>query len=75
MFVTVEDSSGKNATATNATIVNAATWTNWKIALKSLTGVNLAKVKKLTIDVGDKKNASPGGMGIIYIDDIQVTKP
>jgi hypothetical protein len=75
MYVTVEDSSGKSATATNATAVNAATWTDWKIALKSLTGVNLAKVKKLYIGVGDKKNPAAGGAGRIFIDDIQVTKP
>jgi len=75
MYVVVEDSTGKTATATNATAVNTATWTEWKVPLSSLTGVNLAKVKKLTIGVGDRKSPVPDGTGRIYIDDIRVTKP
>jgi hypothetical protein len=75
LYVTVEDSTGKTATATNATAVNTAAWTQWKIPLSSLTGVNLGKVKKLTIGVGDKKNPVADGAGRIYIDDIRVTKP
>ena len=51
------------------------TWTEWKIPLSSLTGVNLAKVKKLYIGVGDRKAPAKGGAGRIYIDDIRVTKP
>ena len=74
LYVTVEDSSGKSATATNATLVNAGAWTNWKIPLSSFTGVSLTKVKKLYIGVGDKKNPVPDGSGRIYIDDICVTK-
>jgi hypothetical protein len=74
MYVVVEDSTGKTATATNATAANTAAWTQWKVSLKSLTGVNLAKVKKLTIGVGDRKNPVADGSGRVYIDDIQVTK-
>jgi hypothetical protein len=47
LYVTVEDSAGKVATASDPALVNAAAWTEWKIPLSSLTGVNLAKVKKL----------------------------
>jgi len=74
LYVVVQDSAGKIATATNATAVNAAAWTEWKIPLSDLTGVNLAKVKKLYIGVGDRKNPVAGGTGRIYIDDIQVIK-
>jgi hypothetical protein len=74
LYVIVEDSAGKNATATNATAVNAIAWTQWKIPLSSFTGVNLGKVKKLYIGVGDRKNPVADGSGRIYIDDIQVTK-
>jgi hypothetical protein len=42
--------------------------------LSSLTGVNLAKVKKLTIGVGDKASPAADGAGRIYIDDIRVSK-
>jgi hypothetical protein len=75
LYVVVEDSTGKTATATNATAVNAAAWTQWKVPLSSLTGVNLAKVKKLYLGVGDRKTPVAGGTGRIYIDDIRVTKP
>jgi hypothetical protein len=75
LYVAVEDSAGKSATASDPALANAAAWTQWKIPLSSLTGVNLAKVKKLTIGVGDKANPAADGAGRIYIDDIRVTKP
>jgi hypothetical protein len=74
LYVTVEDSAGKSATASDAALANAAAWTQWKIPLSSLTGVNLAKVKKLYLGVGDKKNPVADGAGRIYIDDVRVTK-
>ncbi len=77
LYVAVEDSSGQVAVATNPTAaaVTTAAWTQWKIPLSSLTGVNLAKVKKFYIGVGDRKNPAKGGAGRLYIDDIQVIKP
>jgi hypothetical protein len=75
LYVTVEDSAGKVATASDPALVNAAAWTEWKIPLSSLTGVNLAKVKKLYVGVGDKQNPAADGAGRIFIDDIQVSKP
>ncbi len=75
MYVIVEDSAGKTATATNATAANAANWTPWNVPFGSLTGVNLAKVKKLTIGVGDKKNPAADGSGRVFIDDIGFGKP
>ncbi len=74
LYVIVEDSAGKSATASDSALVNAAAWTEWKIPLSSLTGVNLAKVKKLTVGVGDKANPAADGAGRIYIDDIRVSK-
>jgi hypothetical protein len=77
LYVVVEDSSNKSAVVTNAdpAAVTAATWTSWEIPLSSLTGVNLAKVKRLYLGVGDRKNPAAGGAGRVYIDDIRVTKP
>ena len=77
LYVIVADSAGKTATATNAdpAAVNATVWTQWKIPLSSLTGVNLAKVKTLSVGVGNKTAPAAGGTGRIFIDDIQVTKP
>jgi regulation of enolase protein 1 (concanavalin A-like superfamily) len=77
LYVAVEDSAGKIGVVPNPDpeAVLATTWTEWKIPLSSFTGVNLAKVKKLTIGVGDRKTPSADGTGRIYIDDIRVAKP
>jgi hypothetical protein len=72
LYVVVEDAGGKSATATNPDLVTAGQWTEWRIPLSSLTGVNLAKVKKLTIGVGDRQSPQTDGAGKIYIDDIRV---
>ncbi len=77
MYVTVEDKAGKKKTVVNpdASAVNKTAWTQWKIALSDLSGINLAAVKKLTIGVGSTTNPTPGAVGMLYIDDIGVGKP
>jgi hypothetical protein len=75
LYLIVEDSTGKTATATNATAVNALKWTEWRIPLSSFTGVSLNKVKKLYLGVGDPQNTVADGAGRIFIDDIRVVKP
>ncbi len=76
LYVAIEDSAGKVAVATNPDplAVLTTTWTEWSIPLQSLTGVNVAKVKKVYIGVGDRKNPVPDGTGRVYLDDIRVTK-
>jgi len=76
LYAVVEDSAGKSVVVTHPdpAAVNLAAWTQWKIPLSSLTGVNLAKVKKLYLGAGDRKNPAPDGFGRLYIDDIQVIK-
>ncbi|MEN6336319.1 MAG: LamG-like jellyroll fold domain-containing protein [Phycisphaerales bacterium] len=69
MYLTVTDSAGKSATATSDTAATVADWTRWTIPMNSLSGVSLSKVKKLTIGVG-AKNATTGGSGMVFIDDI-----
>jgi hypothetical protein len=77
LYMVVEDNAGKSAVVTHAdaAAVKAGTWTEWKIPLGSLTDVNLAKVKRLYIGVGDRQAPAKGGAGRIYIDDIRLTKP
>ena len=76
LYVVVEDSAGKTKAVTNPDPGAAltTTWTEWKIPLTDLAGVNLGKVKKLYIGVGDRQATVPTGGGRIYIDDIRVTK-
>jgi len=77
LYVGIEDSTGRSAFAThpNPAATNTSAWTEWKIPLSSLTGVNLARAKKLYLGVGDRKTPVPGGSGRIYVDDIRVTRP
>ena len=77
LYLVVEDSTGKSKVITHpdAGAVNVAEWTEWKIPLADLAGVNLTKVKKLYIGVGDRADPAADGGGRIYIDDIRVTKP
>jgi hypothetical protein len=76
LYLTVKDASNKTATVLHpdATVIGAAKWSEWKIPLTSLTGVNLVKIKKIIIGLGDKANPKAGGAGLIYVDDIRVIK-
>ena len=70
MYLTVEDSTGKKATATSATAVTVADWTRWTIPMSDLAPVSFSKVKKLTLGVGTKGASTPGPAGMVFIDDI-----
>ncbi len=76
VYVTVEDSAGKSATVTNtdAAVVTTGIWGDWKVPLSSFAGVDLTKIKKMYIGVGDRKAPKAGGAGKIYVDDIRVIK-
>jgi hypothetical protein len=75
LYLALEDSTGKVGVVTNDAALTATIWTEWKVPLSSITGVNLAKVKKLYIGVGDRNAPAAGSAGRLYIDDIRVTKP
>ncbi len=76
VYVVVEDSAGKSAVVTNAdtSITTKGTWAEWKVPLSQFTGVNLAKVKKLYVGVGDRKATKAGTQGKVYFDDLGVIK-
>lgn len=56
--------------------VLATEWQQWNIPLADLiaAGVDVTAIRKLHIGVGDLDNPPPGNIGIIYMDDIRVTK-
>jgi hypothetical protein len=74
LYVTLKDSAGKAATATNADA--AATgrpgWQQWKVPLSTFSsaGVKVNAVKSMTIGVGNKSAPAKGGTGKVFIDDI-----
>ena len=63
-------------THSDAEAVLVTEWQKWHIALADLhaADIDVASVKKMVIGVGDRDNPQPGGTGVIYIDDIWVTK-
>jgi hypothetical protein len=77
LYVTLVDSAAKTATVVHpdAAAAAATQWTQWKIPLSSFTGVNPAKITMLIIGLGDRSNPTKGGAGLLYIDDIWITRP
>jgi hypothetical protein len=76
LYLILRDATNRTATVVHPdpAVVGLAQWTEWKIPLTSFTGVNLARVKRITLGVGDKANPKAGGAGLLFIDDIRVTK-
>ncbi len=76
LYMTVKDSSGITGVLVNPdpAAVNVTAWTQWRIPLSDFLflGVDLSRVTKLGIGVGDFPAATATGDGCIYIDDIQV---
>jgi hypothetical protein len=77
LYVIVADSKGKTATLVHPdpAAVNTPAWTEWKIPLSSFPGVDLHRVRKMSLGVGGREPALLRGTGHIYIDDIRVLKP
>jgi hypothetical protein len=76
LYVAVQDSSNNVGVVVNPdpAAANATDWIEWKIPLTEF-GINATRVKTLFIGLGDRDNPIPGGAGMLYIDDIRVTKP
>jgi len=79
LFVTLEDSAGVSAVVAypDPAATRITQWWKWKIPLSAFSnaGVNLTAAAKLHIGVGDRLNPTPGGSGLVRIDDILVVKP
>ena len=79
LYVVLEDSSGRAGVAVhpNATILNSVGWAQWKTPLSDFaaSGVSLTSIKKIYIGVGSRAGGAVGGTGVLYVDDIGVTKP
>ncbi|MBL7188032.1 MAG: LamG domain-containing protein [Phycisphaerae bacterium] len=58
-------------------IVQATSWTEWRIPLSAFSdkGVNLAAITTVSVGLGDKNNLTAGGSGVLYVDDIRLYRP
>ncbi|MEN6425937.1 MAG: LamG-like jellyroll fold domain-containing protein [Phycisphaerales bacterium] len=73
-YIAVEDSTGKKLLLTHPdpNAVLATTWQAWTIPLSTFTdaGVNVTRIKKMYLGVGNRNSPTAGGAGTIFIDDI-----
>ncbi|MBN1505635.1 MAG: discoidin domain-containing protein [Sedimentisphaerales bacterium] len=79
LYVTLEDSSGHEATVVNADpyAVGVGAWTPWSFPLSEFSsgGVKTNSIRRMTIGLGDEAKAASGASGLIYIDDIGYGRP
>lgn len=78
LYVTVKDASNREASTfhDDPNVVTKTVWVEWKIPLSVLSdlGVNPAAIKQLRIGVSNEDKPADGGAGLLYIDDICVTR-
>ena len=76
LYLSIEDEAGQITFMIHPdpNAVLTTEWRQWSIPLADLIadGVDVTSIRKITIGVGDLDNPQPGGVGIIYIDDIRV---
>jgi len=79
LYVAVEDSGGRVAVITHPDPAAVVTtdWTRWDIPVADVTaaGANPAAVKKMYIGVGSRTAPAMNGSGVVFIDDIWLTRP
>jgi hypothetical protein len=69
MYVKINDS--KVAYDGDAGNLTLRPWQPWNIDLAS-SGIDLQNVTKLSIGFGDETSMTPGGSGVVYVDDIRL---
>jgi hypothetical protein len=72
LYVAIEDTAGKRSVVNHedgADSVLNGQWTAWRILLTRFAGVDLSRVKTLTVGVGA---SGPSGTGLLLIDDIEL---
>jgi len=76
LYAALQDSTGKTAVVVhpNPAATTTTDWAAWNVPLQNFTGVNAARIKTMFLGVGDRNAPKKGGAGVIYVDDIRITK-
>jgi hypothetical protein len=76
LYVALQDSAGKTAVVvhSNPAATTTTQWMAWNVPLQNFAGVNAAGIRAMFMGVGDRNSPKKGGAGLIYVDDIRVTK-
>ncbi len=79
LYIAIEDNAGRHVVLTHpdSRVVTKADWQPWHIPFSELgaVGMYMTSISKLAIGLGDRDNPTPGGSGVIYIDDILIGRP
>ncbi len=79
LYIALEDANGNVEAVVNedANVAVTPVWQEWQIPLEAFrsAGVNVRRVETMYIGLGDRDNPTPGGQGLIYIDDIAFGHP
>ncbi len=76
LYVTLEDSAGKTATVVHPDpdAAQAGQWTEWSIPFSAFAAVNAGRIETMIVGLGNRANPTAGGAGLLYIDNICLTK-
>ena len=77
LYVGLEDTAMRVGVAARTDALPTRTWARWPIPLSVFgdAGVNLAAVRTMYVGLGDRNAPTPGGAGLIFVDDIRLTQP
>jgi len=77
LYLGLEDAAGRAAFVAHRepAVAAAVKWARWEIPLREFTEVDLARIKKVYLGVGDRENPLPGQKGRVYLDDLRLVRP
>ena len=75
-YVTLEDSAGRVASSTypEPQDLSRTSWIEWSVPLSEFTDVDPTQIKTMYIGVGNRAAPAAGTTGLVYVDDIGVTR-
>ena len=79
LYVALEDSRGNLGVEVHpdGAIATTGQWVEWNVPLSrfSSAGVDVTAVRVMYLGLGSRSTPTPGGAGLIFIDDVRVTQP
>ena len=77
LYVALEDTAMRVGVAVRTDALPTRTWARLAIPLSvfSDAGVNVAAIRTMYVGLGDRDAPTPGGAGLIFVDDIRLTLP
>ena len=78
LYISLEDAAGRTATVSHPDgpdAVAATAWTPWDIPLSEFAGIDITRIKAMTVGVGTEGAEQAGGSGRLLLDDIQLRRP